>query len=777
MAKTRGGGEVGSRRSRRNQGLEVEDVTPPVAPATTLKVNKKVNKKRKSKKVGKRSSTRSKKVAAQDDEVEVVTPQDNVVEEPQDDLVDSVTPEVVEEEKDSEIEGEACLTGQEPHDDEEEAANMEEAANIEGTANMEEAANIEEAANMEEDAVGNGQDNAIPSNTDEGSQVSVSFIDFGDHVGPGSVTLSSFLGVLVSEHIPVTLADWRKLDAVTKETLWEEIQGRFDLQEEWKKAVIFKQMCNIWRGRKSRLVSKVRAAKTAAERLALKPSNTPSSQVWNSWVRSKTSTAFTEISNKYRKMRQNQIPHTTSRKGMLRLADDMKKKSSNPSKVTRSKVWIAGHTHADGRPVKPQFAETIKQIQSLDSEMDSTSAADNIREDAVSKILGKDKPGRVRGFGRGITATKLAFLQSRDAKMAEMKSEIDELNGLVRDLAGKKKSNGDTETCESSGGLKVEVSVQILDWIHEGEVVVGEGELCSAELMYKIGRIPIGPNAMAVLVKSVLSSKASLWRPTSDVLYLEEAVGCKIPWPMDKVLLYRDPVTSEDVSMDNEDDEVIAEGLVCSSNSKERVNNIPLGPSAVSIQIVKVFNDNAPLWRPTADISPIGDAINEKIAWPVQKIDVTAAATPDATLPKAVSPGSNSSTKSPKHKCFLLDCSNSGRKVAEGRVISTDREDTCHHVPLGPNASKVCVEVAKIGNAKVWRPSSEIVFISDAIEDNAPQHETEAFDLFKTAFSMGEGEPNQTNDDEALEANDDEAVEETEFRKKLREAETPLYSD
>lgn len=79
-----------------------------------------------------------------------------------------------------------------------------------------------------------------------------------------------------------------------------------------------------------------------------------------------------------------------------------------------------------------------KQIQSLDSEMDSTSAADNIREDAVSQILGKDKPGRVRGFGRGITATKLAFMQARDAKMAEMKSEIDELKGMFRDLAGKK---------------------------------------------------------------------------------------------------------------------------------------------------------------------------------------------------------------------------------------------------------------------------------------------------------------------------------------------------
>ncbi|CAA7033482.1 unnamed protein product [Microthlaspi erraticum] len=62
-------------------------------------------------------------------------------------------------------------------------------------------------------------------------------------------------------------------------------------------------------------------------------------------------------------------------------------------------------------------------------------------------------------------------------------------------------------------------------------------------------------------------------------------------------------------------------------------------------------------------------------------------------------------------------------------------------------------------------------------EDSGRRHETEAFELFKTAFSMNEGEPNQTNGNEALEANDDEAVEETQFKKKLREAETPLYSD
>jgi len=62
-------------------------------------------------------------------------------------------------------------------------------------------------------------------------KVSVTFTDFGDHVGPGSITLSSFLGVLVREHVPVTLADWRKIDAVAKQTMWEEIQVYIYMQQ------------------------------------------------------------------------------------------------------------------------------------------------------------------------------------------------------------------------------------------------------------------------------------------------------------------------------------------------------------------------------------------------------------------------------------------------------------------------------------------------------------------------------------------------------------------
>ena len=46
-----------------------------------------------------------------------------------------------------------------------------------------------------------------------------------------------------------------------------------------------------------------------------------------------------------------------------------------------------------------------------------------------------------------------------------------------------------------------------------------------------------------------LSSEASLWRPTTDVLSLEDAVGCKLAWPINKVIFHKNPVASRDVSI------------------------------------------------------------------------------------------------------------------------------------------------------------------------------------------------------------------------------------
>ena len=82
------------------------------------------------------------------------------------------------------------------------------------------------------------------------------------------------------------------------------------------------------------------------------------------------------------------------------------------------------------------------------------------------------------------------------------------------------------------------VSCRLLDWCAQEDVVVGEAEYLSMDPMYKIGRILLGPNAAAVMVKSVSREAVSVWRPTETITSLVEAVGVKIAWLADKIVLH-----------------------------------------------------------------------------------------------------------------------------------------------------------------------------------------------------------------------------------------------
>ncbi|KAG7533281.1 Transposase Tnp1/En/Spm-like [Arabidopsis thaliana x Arabidopsis arenosa] len=284
-------------------------------------------------------------------------------------------------------------------------------------------------------------------------------------------------------------------------------------------------------------------------------------------------------------------------------------------------------------------------------------------------------------------------------RLEELQSEVQDLKNLVRDLA-EKKSTGNMASESEVSNVSKGVRCQILDWFAPTDIVVGEGEFCCAEPQYKIGRV-------------------------------------KVAWPADKLILddgfdNQDESHNTDGSKDSRTDdqhdsykildwnrdEVIAEGVVWSTDQKELVNNIPIGPNAVVMQVYQVINPTAYLWRPSSEMYVMGDALNEKIAWPIDRIELLNINAQEEIRRKSSQSTTSNNTgtsKDAKKKCILLECNNSGRKVAEGRVCSTNPTDVVHHVPIGPNASKVWVEVSKIGSASVWRPNSEIQFISDAI--------------------------------------------------------------
>ncbi|XP_022883204.1 uncharacterized protein LOC111399957 [Olea europaea var. sylvestris] len=76
---------------------------------------------------------------------------------------------------------------------------------------------------------------------------------------------------------------------------------------------------------------------------------------------------------------------------------------------------------------------------------------------------------------------------------------------------------------------------------------------------------------------------------------------------------------------------------------------------------------------------------------------------------------SSVNTNTLNNKCKLLDWTGKGEEVAEGRWSSNDPKILVHHVPLGPNAARVWVDVAMKPDAFLWRPTCDITYIEECV--------------------------------------------------------------
>lgn len=121
--------------------------------------------------------------------------------------------------------------------------------------------------------------------------------------------------------VPYTINDWRKIPKEMKDDLWARIQvkelkivflaffkfvifrtslmfvfialqSRYKLDKDWQKDWCMKEMAELWRASKSRLVSKLNKLPNDEQRLQLKPHNIKSEAEWRAFVQEKTSEKF-----------------------------------------------------------------------------------------------------------------------------------------------------------------------------------------------------------------------------------------------------------------------------------------------------------------------------------------------------------------------------------------------------------------------------------------------------------------------------------------------------
>jgi len=68
------------------------------------------------------------------------------------------------------------------------------------------------------------------------------------------------------------------------------------------------------------------------------------------------------------------------------------------------------------------------------------------------------------------------------------------------------------------------------------EVIVAEGRWQTQEKNALVNGLPLGPSAVNVFVDKVLMRETFVWRPTMEMMYLEDCLMAFVSWPVHKVV-------------------------------------------------------------------------------------------------------------------------------------------------------------------------------------------------------------------------------------------------
>ncbi|XP_062092590.1 uncharacterized protein LOC133798352 isoform X7 [Humulus lupulus] len=220
-----------------------------------------------------------------------------------------------------------------------------------------------------------------------------------------------------------------------RDVLWASIQAQYDLHDDWQKKMCFEMMAELWRAGKSRLVKDIINAKNESERLALKLDCIKSDVEWRAFVAKKISKEHLDIRAKCQERRKKVVPHTLSRRG---------------------------------------YAQTIDDMILLEDPKSGTT--DNADEDALTKLFGNPKSGRLIGQGRGVARSKLTVVNMCNSKISKleeeqhnMKLEMTEMMNLLKEhlvVGGKvTPSEGQSRNVPQSNNIQSPKSIA-LEKIH-----------------------------------------------------------------------------------------------------------------------------------------------------------------------------------------------------------------------------------------------------------------------------------------------------------------------
>lgn len=274
-------------------------------------------------------------------------------------------------------------------------------------------------------------------------RISITTNVLGQPIGPEAPKLTSFLGILArnGNFLPLTYVDWRAVPNESKESLWQEVQLRFDIDPVSKDCVL-RSLGRKWKDWKSKLKSAhYYTHETDEERLADRDERVLPDQ-WASLIEHWSSETEEKRSATNKANRAHQkFGHATGTKSFARIREEQRAKRSDGKEPSRAELFILTRTCKNGKPVNEASAAVITQLQDLEKQQDTSQNSTN-RDDMFSRVLGKDKHEHVRCYGLGSSPSDIGVQKPTREEALKMVSEA---NVEIREM--KEKMAAMEQTC------------------------------------------------------------------------------------------------------------------------------------------------------------------------------------------------------------------------------------------------------------------------------------------------------------------------------------------
>ncbi|TXG61052.1 hypothetical protein EZV62_012415 [Acer yangbiense] len=172
---------------------------------------------------------------------------------------------------------------------------------------------------------------------------------------------------------------------------------------------------------------------------------------------------------------------------------EAKENGEDPTKVTKVDVWIKGYKSKANKPLCEAVHNILNEIDELHI-LECPSNDNSFKEDSLTKVLGPERCGRVRGLGFGATSSQTRFIYFFNLE-----------DQFVQD--------DDLE-----------------------DQVVAEWGISSTDPMDRVHHMLLGRSYWRVWVDVVIND-IKVCRPTNDYETLEGAIGSSVAWLKDCIKL------------------------------------------------------------------------------------------------------------------------------------------------------------------------------------------------------------------------------------------------